>query len=281
MLILLLLILGITFSLLSMIKNNSLNKNEKLQSVNTKKLVNSYTKPAGDTTWQIQLSNEPIDQSIAADIYDIDYENNDASTVKSLHQKGHQVICYISMGSWENFRKDKDSFPQIVLGNTYEGFEDERWLDIRRIDIIGPILQKRMDECKAKGFDGIDPDNLDGYTNNTGFPLTYQDQITFNKWVAQEAHKRNLTVGLKNDVEQISDLVLDFDWIITEHCFIQGWCEKTLPFIELGKPVFAIEYAEKMDEKYFSKEICPKAKKSQINVIYKTLNLDKFYKTCD
>lgn len=236
--------------------------------------------PSVGSSWQIQLSGQPIDQSVDVPVYDIDYETTDASVVSSLHQKGKKVICYINMGAWENFRSDKDLFPPSVLGKVYQGFEDERWFDIRRIDILAPLLEKRIDTCKAKGFDGIDPDNLDGYTNDTGFPLTYQDQIRFNKWVATAAKQRGLAVGLKNDVEQIPDLVLDFDWIVTEHCFFQGWCEKTLPLIQRGKPVFAIEYTEKMSEEQFLKDVCSKAQKLQIDVIFKTLALNSFYLGC-
>lgn len=240
----------------------------------------TYWKPAVGSTWQIQFTNEPIDQSLDVEIFDIDYEENNA-VIESLHKKGKKVVCYIDMGSWENFRQDRDAFPKSVIGNVYNGFENERWLDIRQIDILGPLLQKRIDLCKEKGFDGIDPDNLDGYTNDTGFPLTYRDQIRFNIWIATEAHKRGLAVGLKNSVEQIPDLVKYFDWLVTEDCFIQGWCKKTFPFIQAGKPVFAIEYQEKMSEKRFIEEVCPFGKKYKISFIYKSLALDEFYKTCN
>ena len=40
-----------------------------------------------------------------------------------------------------------------------------------------------MHSCCDKGFDGIEPDNIDGFLNNTGFDLTYEDQLAY-IWLA-------------------------------------------------------------------------------------------------
>ena len=40
------------------------------------------------------------------------------------------------------------------------------------------------------------PDNLDGYTNNTGFNLTNKHQLGYNKFVTNEARKEGLSVGV-------------------------------------------------------------------------------------
>ena len=45
-------------------------------------------------------------------------------------------------------------------------------MDIRQIDILGPIMQARLDLCKQKGFDAVEPDNVDAYQNKPGFPMT-------------------------------------------------------------------------------------------------------------
>ena len=50
-----------------------------------------------------------------------------------------------------------------MKGTTYSGFSDERWLDIRQWNILGPIMTARFNMAKAKGCDGIEPDNVDGY----------------------------------------------------------------------------------------------------------------------
>ena len=41
---------------------------------------------------------------------------------------------------------------------------------------------------------------VDGYANDTGFPLTGADQLRFNVMLANEAHRRSLSALLKNDL---------------------------------------------------------------------------------
>src|SRR6266550_197751 len=127
--------------------------------------------PALNTSWQWQLTT-PVDQTVNAQMYDIDMFDNDVSVVASLHAQGRKVICYISAGTFENWRPDAASFPAVVKGNAVSGWPGENWLDIRRLDILGPIMTARLDLCQTKGFDGVEPDNIDGYANGTGFPLT-------------------------------------------------------------------------------------------------------------
>lgn len=228
-------------------------------------------------TWQWQLS-EPIDQSVGANVYDIDYEKNGADVISSLHAKGRKVICYMSAGSWENWRGDAGQFPQSVIGKDYINWKGEKWLDIRRIDTIGPIFKKRLDMCQQKGFDAVEPDNIHGYQEDTGFSLTYNDQLTFNKWIAQEAHSRGLLIGLKNDSEQVKDLLPYFDFAITEDCFQQGWCSAMSALISDGKPVFAAEYT---DTGMTTNKFCSQAKQLQFNGILKHRELDSFMESCN
>ena len=51
------------------------------------------------------------------------------------------------------------------------GWPGERWFDIRRLDVLGSIMRDRIENCRRKGFDAVEPDNVDGYANRTGFPL--------------------------------------------------------------------------------------------------------------
>ena len=97
------------------------------------------------------------------------------------------------------------SFPSSVLGSS-NGWPGEKWLDIRQISALAPIMTARMQMCVQKGFDALEPDNIDGYANSTGFPLTAQDQLAYNQWIANTAHSLGLSVGLKNDVDQTAQL---------------------------------------------------------------------------
>ncbi|CAF3418132.1 unnamed protein product [Rotaria sp. Silwood1] len=130
-----------------------------------------------------------------------------------------------------------DKFIVLEKNNIYLVDENkmsgEWWLDIRRLDILGPIMRDRLDLAKNKSCDGVEPDNIDVYTqmNGGGFRITYRDQLTYNIWLAQEAHARDLSIGLKNDVDQVRDLVSYFDWAINEQCWEYNECNTLQPFI--------------------------------------------------
>ena len=40
-----------------------------------------------------------------------------------------------------------------------------------------------------------------------------------------QAHDRNMSVGLRNDREQLEQLEPSFDWALSEDCLIEGLCE--------------------------------------------------------
>ncbi len=236
----------------------------------------SWWQPTAGLTWQWQIGDLDIDTSIEADVYDIDLYV-DQTIIGELHAKGRKVICYISVGSWEDWRPDKDQFPAEVLGNDYDGWPGERWLDIRQIDKLAPILLARLDLCKAKGFDALEPDNMEIYTNDTGFPLTYADQLKFALWLADEAHKRGLAIGQKNASDQVADLVNIYDFAITEDYFYYNDAESMLPYIKAGKPVFAAEYTDLPGD--FA-AFCEKSKQLNFSTILKKRGLDAWIQTC-
>jgi hypothetical protein len=216
--------------------------------------------------WQWQLQGK-IDTSIDADVYEVDGFEVAAETVTRLHRLGRRVICYLDVGSWENYRPDADRFPKAILGRAYEGYPDERWLDIRRIDLLAPILRRRFDICRRKGFDAVEPDNVAGYANRTGFPLTASDQLRFNRWVAREVHRGGMAVALKNDPDQVEQLLGSFDFAVVEECFAFDECGKFSPFVEAGKRVLVAEYEEPLAA------ICAQAERLRFSVIRKDADL--------
>ncbi len=235
-----------------------------------------WWQPAQGLSWQVQYVDD-LDLSVAADIFSLDLFETSPEQIASLHAKGAKAICYLNAGAWEDWRPDSGDFPESVLGANYTGWPGERWLDIRQIEALSPIITSRLDLCAQKGFDGVDSDNLDGYTNATGFPLTAGDQLAFNRWLAAEAHQRGLGIGLKNDPEQAAALVDDFDWTTTESCFAEDWCDLLAPFIEAGKPVFDIEYT---DNGIQPNRFCSLANDLSIDAILKHRNLDAWRTTC-
>ena len=235
-----------------------------------------WWRPLTGLTWQWQIGNDEIDTSIAADVYDIDMYVEQA-IINELHAKGRRVICYISVGSWEDWRSDQDQFPPEILGKEYEGWPGEKWLDIRQIEQLAPILRARLDLCKAKGFDAVEPDNMEIYTNDTGFPLTYADQLRFALWLADEAHQRGLAIGQKNAADMVADLVNVFDFAITEDYFYYGMAETMLPYIQTGKPVFAAEYTDLPGD---FESFCRQSAQLGFSTILKNRELDAWVKFC-
>ncbi|MGE3286622.1 MAG: endo alpha-1,4 polygalactosaminidase [Pseudonocardia sp.] len=203
--------------------------------------------PPEDATWQYQLDGT-IDTSVPAGIYDVDLFETSQATVEELRAAGRTVICYVNAGAVEQDRPDSDTLPADVRGEPLDGWPDERWLDIRRLDVLEPFLAARFDLCRDKSFHGVEPDNVDGYTNDTGFPLTAADQLAFNRMLARLAHERGLTVGLKNDLDQVDELVGDFDFAVNESCAEYDECTALRPFVEAGKPVLHVEYDLDLDE---------------------------------
>ena len=230
-------------------------------------------RPAQATTWQWQLTGT-VDTTVDAQMFDIDLFDNSASVVNTLHGQGRKVVCYMSAGSWEDWRPDAGDFPESVLGNGLDGWPGERWLDIRRLDVLGPIMGARLDLCRDKGFDGVEFDNVDGYGNNAGFSLGYNDQIAYNTWLANAAHERGLSAGFKNDIEQVADLEPLFDFAIIEECFQYDECTEVLPFIEAGKAVFEVEYSGTTDS------FCPEANAMGFMSMKKRLSLDAWRQPC-
>jgi len=231
--------------------------------------------PAAGLTWQWQLTGK-LNLELQTDVIDIDLDVGQ-SVVDYYHKKGTKVICYISVGSYENWRTDADQFPAEVLGKDYEGWSGEKWLDIRRIDLLAPVMLARLDECAAKGFDGVEPDNMQIWDNDTGFPLTYEDQLRYANWLAEEAHKRGLAIGQKNAPDQTKDLVDLYDFAITEDAFYYDWAEEIAPYIDAGKPVFAAEYTDLPGD---FKDFCTQSNDLGFSIILKHRDLDAWLETC-
>ena len=79
-------------------------------------------------------------------------------------------------------------------------------------------MDARLDMCHQKGFDMVELDNVDGYSNSTGFPLTAADQLYYNATLANDSHARGMSVLQKNDNEQIPKLLPYFDGALNEQC---------------------------------------------------------------
>jgi hypothetical protein len=200
----------------------------------------SWYRPPLDVTWQWQLSGT-INTSYAADLFDIDLFDAPASVIGQLKARGVRVFCYFSAGSGEDWRPDYRSIPASALGRPLDGWPGERWLDIRDRTVFA-IMLARLDLAVTRGCDGVEPDNVTAYRNETGFAISARDQLAFNRNLANAAHTRGLAIALKNDGDQVLELVDYYDLELNEECHAYDECEQLLPFLGRGKPVLNAEY---------------------------------------
>ena len=231
------------------------------------------------TTWQWQLRGV-LDTTVDVAMYDVDLLDTPAETVAALQTDGRVVICYFSAGSQEDWRADAGRFTASEVGRSLEGWPGERWLDIRT-DNVRAIMRKRLDLAVSKGCDGVEPDNVDGYANDSGFDLTEDDQLAFDRFLATEAHARGLSVGLKNALDLVDALEPDFDWALNEECVAWNECAALRPFVDAGKAVFHVEYVDDTaDGPALRDTACADATTAGFSTLIKTWALEAWFLAC-
>lgn len=239
----------------------------------------TWWKPNKGATWQWQLQ-DVIDRTYNVEIYDIDFDQP-KSVIRALHDEGRKVICYFSAGSSEDWRVDLQLFPPEVKGGPLwfaEGdvFNDEAWLDFRRLDVIGPIMLNRLDVAMMKGCDGIEFDNPDGFDHDHGFanPFSYEQQLYYNRWLAAQAHARGMAVLLKNAIRQVHELKDTFDGSVNEQMWELHDSWLYWPMLEANKPVLHAEY--EIERCYY----CPKSLTMGVSTIKKHPDLNACMVDC-
>jgi len=239
--------------------------------------------PSGDvwaaapgTSWQIQYSGR-LDVSLDVDMYDLDLFDTPDAIVSDVTTT-HALVCYFSAGSYEDWRPDASDFPQGALGDPLDGWPGEWWLDIRN-DAVRAIMEARMDLAVERGCDGVDPDNVNGWENPTGLSLTKADQLDYNRFLAEAAHARGLSVALKNDQGQLPDLADWFDYAVNEECAAYEECGDYAAFTAAGKAVFHIEYVDDWaDAAAKADEVCGVG--PSLDTLVKTWDLGAEFQDC-
>ncbi len=229
-------------------------------------------RPAPGLTWQWQLDG-PLDVSVRAEVFDVDGVATSAAQVAQLHRRGRKVICYLDIGAVEAYRPDAARFPPSVQGRTVDGWPQERYLDIRAA-VVRTLMARRIDLCRRKGFDGVEGDVVDAYANESGFPITTADELSYLRWFAATVHRAGLAAGLKNDPELAARVVGDFDFAVVEDCVAQGQCGAFRVFTRARRAVFDAEYTVP------PARFCPLTRPSGIVAIGKRLDLGAWRSTC-
>jgi len=184
-------------------------------------------------------------------VYDVDGENTTAADVAAIHATGAIAVCYVDVGTLETGRSDYSQFPSSVVGPGVSGWPGENWLLVTAANqaVILPLMKARfIDWCQAKGFDAIEPDNLDGWTNISNISET--DNVDYDLAIGSLAHAVPLSIGLKNvmtdlDASQYASFLATYDWALNEQCYEYSECDTYTAagsFIPSNKAVFDVEY---------------------------------------
>jgi hypothetical protein len=230
--------------------------------------VNSLWRPVAGATWHIQLQGT-LDTTPDVEIYDVDLFETPAKDIARLHAEGRRVVCYFNAGAFESWRPDAAGYPPSVIGRPLAQWPGERWLDVRS-EPVRRAVEGRLELAVSKSCDGVDPDNVDGWSAATGFGFGSRDQLEFNRFIARAAHARGLAVGLKNDTRQAAQLAGDFDFAVVEECFRFHECDRTAPFLDAGKSVFELEYGGRA----VADAVCPEALRLGLSTLVMPLALD-------
>ncbi len=237
-------------------------------------VADNWYVPDTDLSFDWRLDNVDSNTSFSAEVVDLDAFTTTKETIDELHAQGKKVFAYLSVGTVEDWRPDAGDFPPSVVGKKYHGWQGERWLDIRKTSELQNVMTARFDRIKAKGFDGIEPDNIDGYEYpNPGFKLTEANAISYCEWLINQAHARGLSIGQKNATGLATQLVDAFDWILLEDAFVDDFYREADIYVERGKAVFMVEYLDKMNPQKFTSEVCPTAQQKGYIAILKDRDL--------
>lgn len=229
-----------------------------------------------NTTWNWQVDGV-LDSSYNVNVYDVDLFETTSVQISALKASGKKVICQFSAGSSESWQSDFGNFLETDKGFALEDWEGERWLDVRSQNVFN-IMKTRMDLAKSKGCDGVEPDNVDGYDNDSCFSLTYDDQLAYNRAIANYARSQSLSVALKNDPAQVADLVAYFDFSITEECYSLNECASYQSFTTASKPILNAEYASRYHSNPARNTLCSYSNSHNIQTLVLSLGLDNSYR---
>lgn len=138
---------------------------------------------------------------------------------------GLYSICYVNGfqtqpgAEWPDALLLHDASGSVVVDPDWP---DERILDISTAEnraAIARILAPTVQGCAARGFQGVEFDNLDSYTRSNG-AFGVADAEAFAKLLVGLAHRSNLAAGQKNTPElgNRGRTDIGFDFAVAEEC---------------------------------------------------------------
>ncbi len=226
--------------------------------------------PGAAWDWQLQ---PPLDLDVPVAVLGLDPDAVSAADIAALRARGVATICYVSVGTWEDWRADAGAFPPGLIGKPYAGWPGERFLDIRAPALVD-LMAARFRRCAEMGFDAIEPDNIDLHINDTGFAITGADVVAYVRALAARAGKLGLPIGQKNAPDLTAALEPVAGFAMAENCFADGWCAELAPYAAAGKAILAAEYGRN------DAAVCQRARAMGISLVFKRRDLTSWRRAC-
>jgi len=171
----------------------------------------------------------------AVDIYDVDGFLTTRAEVGAIETSWQastlphpRTVCYLDL-AWEDYRPDATPggyFPAAALGSVYFGYPEERWVDLRQLDALEPMLRERVGMCAAKGFDAVELDDIDSFDppSTSGFQLTPGDAQNFLAYAFNLIHADGMTALWKNSPYLAWWGRQYADGAVVEECYLNHAC---------------------------------------------------------
>jgi hypothetical protein len=229
------------------------------------------------TAWDWQIGGRP-DLSDPPPVLGLDPDAVTAGEIAALAARGVLAVCYVSVGTREDWRADAAAFPAGVIGRPYDGWPGERFLDIRRRDLLLPLMEARFRRCAGLGFGAVEPDNIDLHVNDTGFTIGPREVAAYVRDLAAIAHGLGLRIAQKNAPDLAPALEPHLDFAMTENCMADGWCGAMAPYVRAGKAVLAAEYDVPRGRRA---ALCAEARGRGLSLLFAARALDRPGRRCD
>jgi len=226
----------------------------------------AYPAPGSANIWDTDLFQD-------SNTADAGIPTGRSPVVQAIHAAGHYSICYVEAGAYQVGFPDDSHFATADyggIGNTatqMQGYADEYWFDLTGFRNyaagrpgtltgaardIASALSRRFAWCKLEGQDAVEPDDLDGYTNQstsgvTPWGMTQADSAGFERWLVNNIHAHGLAAFQKNDPENTAADAPLYDGMVIEECnYGQDPCSGSggdaTAYLAARKPVLNAEY---------------------------------------
>ena len=203
-------------------------------------LTSEYYTPSANPSTSFYYDVEGgFSLSESVDVYIVDLFDAGSSSITTLQSSGIKVMCEMSIGAVSSGDSDYSSFTanSDILG-------DDTWLDIRS-STVSTLINARLQVALDNGCDGVLFTNAENFNEDTTFSITENNQISYNRSLAEDAHTYGLTVGIQIDDKFaqtiLDDLVSSFDFLIVKDTYTNSYTEYTSMFLNKNKPVIDIE----------------------------------------